>query len=333
MRVLLIEDDKKIAYVLRMITPLQEYNERVRDLPLFLSLAVPLTLIITSLANYYVSKSSLRPLTDIADTAERISGHNLNRRLSLPKAQDEIKQLAESLNLMMDRIELAFVGQRQFIANASHELHTPLTIINCELEYAKRFLESAKSIESIEIARGEVVRLPDIADQLLMLVKIDSGKLILNRQPTRLDELLAECVKAITNYVTGREVAVNLQIDHVFEIMADGEKLKSALLNILDNAIKYSNAGGEVIVSLSASSSSAETAIIKIVDGGGGIAKRDLPSIFDRFYCVNETRPDHSGSELGLAIVKEIIELHNGKIAIESEENRGTTVIIELPSV
>ncbi|MHB1688076.1 MAG: HAMP domain-containing sensor histidine kinase [Ignavibacteriaceae bacterium] len=290
---------------------------------------IPIGLILTGFTAYVISKAAFRPIAQMADTAKNISGKNLDKRLDFPKTKDEVRTLGETLNEMIERIDKAFKSQRQFIADASHEIRTPLTIIQTELELAERKLKDDEAKESINIALNEIDGLTKLTNSLLTLARLDSLRVNLELSNVRLDELLTDCVQSINQTALKKKVRINLSITDAVEIKADKEKLKSVFLNLIDNAIKYSNAGAGVSVTLNKIEN--EKVVVTVEDEGEGISPEELPHIFKRFYRSNEIRAEVSGSGLGLAIAKEIIEMHHGEITVESNLGKGTIFKVIVP--
>ena len=317
------------VYVLEAAASVNDVIEDLDRLSYLFFIIIPAGLIITGFAAYFISKAAFKPITQMADTAKNISGKNLEKRLELPKAKDEVRALGETLNEMIARIDIAFKSQKKFVANASHEIKTPLTVIQTELEILEKKIKDVESAESIKNVLSEIDNLTKLTNSLLTIARLDASQTKLNLSDVRIDELLAECVQTMNQAAVKKDIRINLLIDDSAEINADIEKLKSAFLNLIDNAIKYSFAGSSVTIILEKVRDNKVT--IKITDTGQGISASELPYIFNRFYRSNEIRAEISGSGLGLSIVKEIIDLHNGKINLTSEPGKGTSVLIVLP--
>lgn len=240
------------------------------------------------------------------------------------RVQERTAEIVE----VMGKLEEAHLQQQQFVANASHDLRTPLTVIRTELD----LFGSGRTIDrytanTIDRVAGEVRILERLADDLLLLATLDQHDPVVYHQHVRLDELLLECVARLTKISREKDVLWDIQIEDPVEIYCDSNSLDRAITNVLDNAIKYSREGGTVVLTLAARS---RTAGITVVDQGPGISEHDLPSIFDRFY-----RGDHArntpGTGLGLAIARGIIDSHGGSISITSVPGEGTTATIGLP--
>jgi len=323
-----VEEDERVGFVLAVAMPATDVEERLADLTSVLLLSVVLALLISSLSVYYFTGRSFRPVSRMVDAAEKISASTLDQRLDLPSVQDEVHRLAVALNAMMDRIEDAFKSQRQFVADASHELRTPLTVICSELEFLKRRLSDKESSESIESSLKEVDRMTRLVQQLLLLARIDARKLIMDYQPVRLDELIADCVQLEKAIAANKKVGISVQISDVVETNADHEHLQRALINILDNAIKFSPEGGEVAIRLQRDE---DVASMTIRDQGPGIRSSESEEVFKRFYRSPQSRHEYEGSGLGLSIARNLIEAHGGTVYIAQSGSSGTTVRMTIP--
>jgi signal transduction histidine kinase len=286
-------------------------------------------LLLTALAAFFITHIAFKPITSMVHTTRSITAAKLDSRLPLPQTKDEIRELAETLNEMMERIDAAFRTQRQFVADASHEIRTPLTIIRSELEFAERNPGNAGAEKSLHIALEELERLARLTDGLLLLARLDTSGFSLKTQPVRLDELLIECVQNMQKAAMKRKVPIELHIDEAVEVSVDRDRLKSVVLNLLDNALYYSPKGGSIHLSLAILSRNAVQIIVE--DSGPGIAPNDLPHIFQRFYRADTERSRENGSGLGLAIAEQVIRLHHGKITVESTLGVGSKFVVELP--
>ena len=229
---------------------------------------------------------------------------------------------------MIERIDNAFKSQKRFVANASHEIKTPLTVIQTELEILEKKMNDADTQESIKNALSEIENLTKLTNSLLTIVKLDASQSKLNLSNFRIDELLADCIQTLNKAAMNRDIQINLFIDDPVEINADKEKLRSVFLNLIDNAIKYSLFNSEIKIRTNKSD---DKISISIENSGHGIPQSDIPYIFNRFYRSNEIRAEINGSGLGLAIAKEIVELHRGKISVESKVNDKTNFTVILP--
>jgi signal transduction histidine kinase len=304
------------------------FEELDRLLYLFL-IIIPAGLIITGFAAYFISKAAFKPITKMAETAQNISGENLDKRLEIPRANDEVKVLAETLNEMIERIDNTFRSQKRFVANASHEIKTPLTVIQTELEILEKRIKDTESAEGIKNALAEIENLTNLTNSLLTVAKLDASQTKLNRSFIRVDELIADCAQAMNQAALKKNIRINLCIEEAVETNADKEKLKSVFLNLIDNAIKYSFDNSSIKINLKKIFNNKIN--IEVIDNGCGIPPLEIPFIFNRFYRSDEIRGEIGGSGLGLAITKEIIDLHKGEIKAESKPGVMTVFTVSLP--
>ena len=323
------ETENDSVYVLETAALANDVFEELDRLLYLFLIIIPAGLIITGFAAYFISKAAFKPITKMAGTAQNISGENLDKRLELPKANDEVKVLAETLNGMIERIDNAFKSQKRFVANASHEIKTPLTVIQTELEILEKRIKDAESEESIKNALSEIDSLTKLTNSLLTVAKLDASQTKLKKDIIRIDELLADCAQAMNQAAVKKNIRINLSIEEAVEINADKEKLKSVFLNLIDNAIKYSFADSSIKINLKKNAD--KKVNIEVIDNGQGIPPAEIPFVFNRFYRSDEIRAEISGSGLGLAIAREIIELHKGDIRVESKPGVATIFTVYLP--
>ena len=326
-----VEIYERTPYVLEVVTPLHDVVEDLERLRLTLLIAIPVVLLLTGLAAYAITGAAFRPITTMTETTRSITARNLHARLDLPRAQDEVRRLGETLNDLMERLESAFKSQTQFVADASHELRTPLSIICTELEYALGQTSDRRVKESIQTSLVEIERLTQMTTQLLLLARLEASPSGLNFQSVRLDELLIECVQLTNTLAAKKGTQIKIYLEEAVEIPADGEKLKSVVLNLLDNAVKYSPEGSTVRASLQLNKGLPSTVRLVVEDNGRGIPANELPLVFKRFYRGDSNRGEGSGSGLGLAIAQRIVELHGGRITAKSDIGKGTSFTVELP--
>lgn len=324
-----VEVEDRDQYAVQVVVPLTEVESALQLLQLLFLLGVPIALALSAVAIYAIVTTAFRPLSAMIRAAENVSGSNLSERVPSPQSRDEVFALASTLNTMMDRIEQAFKAQKQFIADASHEIRTPLAIIRSELEYAQKRIGEVAARESLEAALHETDRMRKLSDDLLMLARLDSDTRATKFQRVRVDELLADCVKKMKTIADAKEVALSLTVDAAAEIDGDEDKLRSAILNLVDNAIKYSNVRGNVDI---VSGHAGKGVEITVRDQGEGIEPEERDHIFKRFHRAASSRSRHDGSGLGLAIVQLIVGLHNGELTVESQPGKGSTFRIFLPN-
>jgi heavy metal sensor kinase len=323
-----LEIEDRHEWVLQIATPLSGVEENLDQLELVLWTTIPFALLLSVLAVYVIVRRAFQPLSAMIEAANRISASNLNERLIIPHKHDEVAVLGKAMNRMIERIEAAFTSQKQFIADASHEIRTPLTIIQSELEFATRSSLAHAAKQSIHIAIDELDHLRKLAGDLLLLAKLEIPEAIPRFRMVRLDELLADCVQKLSRIAVEKKIELQLQIEDALELSADEEKLRSAFLNLIENALKYTPAGGTVTLTLKGNK---EFVRMIVYDTGVGISPDDIHNIFKPFYRSETSRAEQSGSGLGLSIVQRIIELHHGTISVESVLNHGSTFSVTIP--
>ena len=275
----------------------------------------------------YQALASLERVTNVALQITRAD--DLSRRIPYQgPPEDEIGQLIQAFNQTLGRLENLFNTQRRFVADVGHELRTPLTVIKGNVNLMRRL--GCGDEESLGSIDSEVDRLTRMIGDLLLLARVESGKLPLDNQIVEMDTLVLEVLQQ-TSVLTADRLQVRLrEIDQVL-VCGDRDRLKQVLLNLVENAIKYTPEGGEVVVDLGKTQNQAR---IDICDNGPGIPPEDLPHIFERFYRAEKSRTrtkDGKGFGLGLSIAYWIVRNHDGKIAVKSEIGQGTTFSVWLP--
>jgi len=326
-------------YLVQVASNTSALDQSLFQLRLLLFISVPLTVLLAALGGFYVAKKAFDPIDKIIRTAQSISAEHLDKRLEEGKVEDEISRLSSTLNEMFDRIEAAFKLQKQFTADASHELKTPLTILLGEIEVALKNPRTPVEYQDIlKSAVEEIRRITNIVDDLLTIARLESGQLPLQKHPVRVDELLLDAISRTSGYASQHGVRINYEVknlsahesEEVF-VQGDRDKLLSVFMNLLDNAVKYSKPDGAISVVQNIESKFAK---LEIIDKGIGISSSDLPHVFDRFYRADKARSaggSERGSGLGLSISRFLVQAHGGTIDIDSRKDEGTTVTVRLP--
>ena len=276
-----------------------------------------------------LSYRSLRSLRVMSEAAAGISARNLSERIDTHKVDQELLDLAETLNSAFGRLEQAFARQTQFTADASHELRTPLTVLLGNLELAVRQPGLADGTrESLEASLRAARRMRGLVDSLLTLARADSGVLEIDRQTFDLGDTVEECAQLLEPLARNKRLEVIHDIQSM-EIQGDPRLLAQVVINLLTNAIQYNRDGGEVRVTLSSNNGRAE---LIVADTGVGIALEDQRNLFERFYRVDKARSRSAGGTgLGLSITRSLVTAHGGSIELASVEGEGTTVRVSLP--
>lgn len=267
-----------------------------------------------------------KPLDDMAEVARQITrADDLGRRVPDTGRADEIGDLARAFNQTLERLERLFTTQHRLLADVSHELRTPLTTVRGNIDLMRRM--GMVDPDSMVAIQDEIERMTRLVGDLLLLARADSGGLPLHWQTVELDDMLFEVYRQVSLLDRGVEVVLTA-VDQV-RVNGDPDRLKQLILNLVDNAIKYTPRGGKVRLSLSKANG---WSTIEIADNGIGIPEDDLPHIFERFYRVDKARSrGQGGSGLGLSIAKWIADAHGAVLQVQSEMNVGTTFTIKLP--
>lgn len=299
----------------------------LRILRIVLILATLLILIPSFLGGRILSQLILVPISSLTRTMEDIQKQGTFKRIAIEsESNDELNKMATTFNHMIDLLEDNYKKQEQFVSDASHELKTPLTVIESYARMLKRWGNKRPEVleEAVEAIHSESVRMKDLTQQMLLLARDDS-QLSLQIQKVDLVLMVKEATKNLRNAYP-RDFYVHSDLE-LLEIEGDSLKLKQVLFILLDNAIKYSSDGIDIVLSKNGG-----IAKIAVTDYGIGIPKEDLDKVYDRFFRVDKARSrDTGGSGLGLSIAKRIMMAHHGELNITSEEGKGTTVTMELP--
>lgn len=277
----------------------------------------------------YISGRMLRPVDAIRSAAERISIEDLSQRISTEGPEDEMKELTITFNSMIDRLESAFQRQNQFISDASHELRTPIAVIQGYANLINRWGKSDPEIlqESIDSILTETDHMSALIRQLLFLAKSDRNKHRVNKARVSLNEIAAELVREMELLQEDRTITFTAEGD--VEIFAEYDLMKQLLWIHGENALKYSPQGSEIAVRVW---KDANFGYVSVRDHGAGIAEEDLHKIFDRFYRADKSRSKEiSGTGLGLAIARWIVDCHAGEMLVESKQGEGTVFTDKLP--
>ena len=302
----------------------------LRRLLVSLSVAFCVVTLVALVGGIWLVGRSLRPVEEIRRAAEGITSRNLSERLPVPPTGDEFAHLSQTLNWMIIRLENAFQHNRRFLADASHELRTPLTILRSELEMqvAREELDPALR-ERLGTLVEEVERLVTIVETLFALSRFEAGHA--HAEHARLDfaQLAAATAEQMCLLAEDKDQRITCATSEPVWVEGDRARLKQVIVNLLDNAIKYTPRGGTVTLRVTAQDGEA---ICDVTDTGIGIPAAALPHVFDRFFRVDEARSrDAGGAGIGLSIVKVICAAHDGQVEVESTEGRGSRFRVRLP--
>jgi len=316
-----------------LVLALQPLDEVVADLAVLrrvLLLALPLLIGLAGAGGYWLTSRNLAPLASMAEQARRITHSNLDTRLDAGAAAAELAVLAASFNELLSRLDQSFDHMRRFVADASHELRTPISIIRGEADVALTNERSgAEYRETLTVILDESRRLSRLVDDLLNLARADAGRVKLRVEEFYLNDLLAECCRSAQTLAGARRVALECRpaVDVAFR--GDEELVRRMVMNLIDNAIRYTPEAGRVSVSLEARNGGVA---IRVADTGAGIAPEAVPHVFERFSRGDKARSRQDGGfGLGLAIVKWVAESHNGGVELASTPGAGSTFTVTLP--
>ncbi|HEX2490165.1 MAG TPA: heavy metal sensor histidine kinase [Blastocatellia bacterium] len=318
-------------YVIVVAESRRDLIDQMRSLRKIFLLSLPAMLLIAGGAGYLLARKSLAPIAEMTAQAERISAENLHEGLPIKTKNAELGRLALVFNDRLARIKSSFDGMRQFTADASHELRTPLAIIRGEADVAlSQDREPDEYRETLAIIQDEARLLSGIVEDMLALARADAGKRRLRQEEFYFNDLIEECVHSARALASNKNLSLNFESSDDTAFRGDEDLLRRMVVNLLDNAIKYTPDGGSISVKLWR-----EDGRIKlcVTDNGIGIPAEAAARVFERFYRVDKARSRaEGGSGLGLPIVKWIAEAHHGSVSLESAPERGSSFTVSLPA-
>ncbi len=300
------------------------------------AIAVPVALILAAMGGSVLARKSLGPVVAMSEQAERMEASSLNERLVVPNDRDEVGRLARVFNALLARLETSFERQRRFMADASHELRTPVAIVRGEAEVAlsRDDRSLAEYRESLGIIHDEGRRLAAIVEDLFTLARADAGERPLVRSEFYLDEAVNEAVRSVRSLAEARGMSVVCEGREELQFNGDEALVNRLVLNLLDNAIKYTRPDGEVRVDLEREG---QAYVLEVSDTGIGIPPEAQAHVFDRFFRAEKARSSENaddasgGAGLGLSIAHWIAEAHGGRIELVRSSEHGTTFAVTLP--
>jgi two-component system, OmpR family, sensor kinase len=321
------------SYQLVILASLHPESELLENIRIALGWLIPFTILLASAGGYFLARKSLAPVADMTSQADRIGESTIHDRLPIQNPRDELGRLAATFNGLLDRLDLAFERQRRFIADASHELRTPVAILQGESEVAlsNDVRSTAEYRESLTILHQEARRLSRVVDDMFTLSRADAGQFHVTPVEFYLDELASDCLQSLRSLAAAKSITLTLHCENELYVSADESLIRRMLLNLLDNAIKYAPSGGSVCLTVHAASRGVE---VSVADSGPGIPPELQPRIFERFFRGDQARtrshPD-SGAGLGLSIAKWIAEAHHGSLELTRSDPSGTVFTARLP--
>jgi heavy metal sensor kinase len=318
------------SYLVEVGTSSQPVDRMLRRLVFLFGLALPVVLVVVAGGGYLLIRRALRPVDLMTVKAELISHHNLDERLPVARSGDELEHLAEALNNMIGRLQDMLSHSKRFLADASHELRTPLAVVRGELEgLAQDSRLPGDLVERVGSLLEEAERLSKIVERLFALSLLDAGEAQAEWVRFDLARMAVGTAEQMELLAEDKRISLTSAADQPVEVEGDLARLKQVVVNLLDNAIKYTPEGGSVRLGVSSLDGKA---VVEVTDTGIGIPPEALPHVFERFYRVDQSRsrqPDGAG--LGLAIIMSICKAHGGEIEAESAVGRGSTFRVRLP--
>ena len=313
--------------------PTEPFDQALDHFRLIEKEILPLLVCVAALLGYWLSGRSLAPVNRIIQTAERIGVESLSRRLDVPRARDELRRLTEAINAMLDRIERSFRRITQFTADASHDLRTPVAIVRTSAEISlRRPRTAAEYRETLQQILHTSIETSELLENLLTLARADAGAAGMEMHPLELGSHVRKAQERAKVLSSDKDLELVLRVPGTpVWVRADAVAIDRLLLILVDNAVKYTPAGGRCEIELSRGE---EHAQITVRDTGLGIAESDLSSIFERFTRADRARSrDVPGAGLGLAIARWITDMHGGTIAAESRVGAGSAFQVRLPAL
>ena len=308
--------------------PIEVIDNSLRSLVWELMVVFFILMILSIIGGYLIAKQALLPITEVSNMMRSISHRNLDDRVVNPQTRDEMEGLALAFNELLDRLSDAFKRERQFISDIAHELKTPLAILKSRIEISITKNRSAESYKKdLAETLNDVDNLTSTVTGVLDLAWSESDNAMIQMDKINLSEIIRELAEIAGSLARRKRINIKSSVEPDIFIFGKKDKISQAIINVIENAIKYTDHEGKIGVTLKSDS---HDAVLKIKDDGIGISKKDLPYIFDRFYRAT-SKEKIQGTGLGLAIVKSIVSTHNGVIKASSKINSGTEIIIKLP--
>lgn len=313
--------------ILQLAAPMSYLESVNREIFSFLVIGIPLILAIATFLGFYTAQRALVPVANIIDKAEAIDLSRLNERVPVPETKDEIFQLALTVNRLLDRVQTSIEANDRFVANASHQIKTPLAILKGEIDLLLSRPRSGEETQKFLMsASDEIKTLTRLIENLLVLARIDAGHQSLEQTQFRFDEVALEVIQKLEPLAAQKSLRLKIKIaqsslesESFFETKGDSELLKNMFTNLIENAIKYSPENNMIEIELGGDN---QYLAFRVSDNGPGISNLDLPHVFDRFYRSASSKGEGFG--LGLPIAQRICDLHSGLIKCESEIGKGT---------
>jgi heavy metal sensor kinase len=320
-----------VVAVIQVGQSLAALHDLLHKLVVALFLVGGCVLLICALLSYILAARAFTPIRRLAQIAHRITDGDLHQRVPIPAPHDEIRYLALTLNEMISSLDQAFTRQQRFVSDASHELRTPVAVIRNKAGIALLGAPTLHdTVSTLREIRSETERLSTLISDLLLLARGDEGKYTRGHETVSLDGIIEAVMIHCETLAAEKHIHLVSKLTPSLCILGDEARLIQVVLNLIDNAIRYTNSDGSVFIDLEAT---ATQACLTIRDTGIGISSNDLPHIFERFYRADPARQQtqQNSTGLGLAIVEWIVRLHGGTITAASQPGQGTTFTVMLP--
>jgi len=328
-----VSQTKGKTYIFAVSQPRDPVVEELATVRRALFIAIPLALALAGSGGWFLARRSLAPVVAMSERARQISAENLQERLPLVNPRDELGKLASTFNELLTRLETSFNQQRRFMADASHELRTPLYVIRTatDVTLGREHREEHEYRDALKIASEQTHRLTRIVEDMFTLARADSGSRTLDKVDFYLDELITEAARAAEVLATSK--GIKFGRGELSEMLCHGDEglLRQMLMNLLGNAVKHTQSGGEVRISAERKDGNYE---IIVADTGTGIPVEAQPHVFERFFRADKARTrsnDGGGAGLGLAIARWIAEAHQGRLELRHSDGSGTVFVAYLP--
>jgi heavy metal sensor kinase len=319
-------------YIILASQPLEAVEDELESLREILYLATPAVLLVAGLGGWFLARQGLAPVAAMARSARRIGAGSPDRQLPVADPRDELGQLATAFNELLARLDAAFDEQRRFMADASHELRTPLSVMSTAagVTLKKEHRAEEEYREALRMMGEQTRRLSRIVQDMFLLARADAGRYPLRKRTLYLNDLLGEVARAGVMLASDRNVAVELTNLPEAAFHGDEDLLRQMVLNLVDNAVKFTPAGGNVRLSLTRR---ADGYLLSVSDTGPGIPAEAREHVFERFYRADKarSRSEDGGAGLGLAIARWIAQAHDGDLELADSDGAGATFIARLP--
>ncbi len=324
----------KTTYTVVVSTWRGDVMNDMRSVLRALAITIPAALLFAAIGGYILARQALAPLTGMAASVDAITSQSLDRRVPVVNARDEVGQLAIRFNKLLGRLQEAFEQQRRFMADAAHELKTPITaaLTAAQVTLGGEHRSEPEYREALRITEEQMSRLRHVVQDMFLLAQVDANAMVYRRETVYLDEIVAEGFRAMRFLAEAKDLDMRLEEMPELRCTGDSGLLRQAVINLLDNARKYTEASGRILVSAEVND---ESFVVRIADTGPGIPESAQAHLFERFYRADKSRArlgaDGGGAGLGLAIAKWVAEIHEGDLRLERSGTAGSTFAFEIP--